>query len=190
MGSLTKDYSEINVIVWSNYYRSVLADYSGLKDEYPFSHLFIPPTSKPGFASISVIAVNNTIIKAVEGGPKDFLGEYSKLIYLEIPLDYQQRGCKVFGCGWVDCRRLRKEDLHFFKSKGNKFGYQMCVGVPESFSSMKNVLLEVVKTADNMLVAYERVQRDPSKRLILNAYAHGDVGREAYQKDKKRYVSR
>ena len=72
----------------------------------------------------------------------------------------------------------------------NKFGYKMCVGTPEAFSSMKNVLLEAVKTADNMLVAYERVQSGTSDRVILNAYSHGDIGRKEYQNDRKRYVPR
>ena len=194
MGELTQDLEAIKKIVWQNYYSNVLSDYSGLKDVYPFSWLLIPPTVEPSLASVSVIAVNKSIIDSVGGKPEDFKGEYSKQIFIEIPLDYRGRGCYVFGGKWIDESKLPAKDVHLFHSNNrlveNRFGYQMCVGTPESFSSMKNVLLEAVKTADNMLVAYERVQSGVSDRVILNAYSHGDTGRKEYRNDRKRYIPR
>ena len=112
----------------------------------------------------------------------------------KIPLDYRSSGCLVYGGKWIDERKIPAKDMHLFHSNNrlveNRFGYKMCVGTPESFSFMKNVLLEAVKTADNMLVAYERVQSGTSDRVILNAYSHGDIGRKEYQNDRKRYVPR
>lgn len=116
------------------------------------------------------------------------------MIHLKITLDYRSSGCLVYGGKWIDERKIPAKDMHLFHSNNqlveNRFGYKMCVGTPESFSSMKNVLLEAVKTADNMLVAYERVQSGTSDRVILNAYSHGDIGRKEYQNDRKRYVPR
>lgn len=194
MGKLTPDFEKIKKTIWQNYCSMVLEDFSGLKQEYPFSHLLIPPTVEPTLASATVIAVNRVIVDAVDGKPEDFQDEFSKLIYIEIPLDYRKRGCQVYGGKWIDDSKIPAKDLHLFHSNNrlveNRYGYQMCVGTPESFSSMKNVLLEAVKTADNMLVAYERVQSGVSDRVILNAYSHGDTGRKEYQNDRKRYVPR
>ena len=194
MGKLTPDLENIRRIVWQNYCRMVLEDFSGLKEEYPFSTLLILPTAEPSLASASVIAVNRAIVEAVNGRPEDFQGEFSKLLHIEIPLDYRNSGCRVYGGKWIDDSKIPAKDVHLFHSNTriveNKYGYQMCVGTPESFSTMKNVLLESVKTADNMLVAYERVQCGLSDRVILNAYSHGESGKEEYRKDKKRYVPR
>ena len=194
MGNLTPELEKIRRTLWQNYCRMVLEDFSGLKKEYPFSYLLIQPTAEPSLALASVTAVNRNIIEAVNGRPEDFQGEFSKLIHLEIPLDSRSSGCLVYGGKWIDERKIPAKDMHLFHSNKqlveNRFGYKMCVGTPESFSSMKNVLLEAVKTADNMLVAYERVQSGTSDRVILNAYSHGDIGRKEYQNDRKRYVSR
>lgn len=176
------------------YYVSVKQDFEELKTEYPFAMLTIPPTVEPSLASITVIAVNNVIIDAVCGRPEDFIGEYSKKLRIEIPEDYKTVGCRVFGCGWFDESKFKNKDIHLYH-RGNKLienahGYEMCVGTPESFPMMKNVILEAVRTADNIMVAYERVQRGETDKVILNAYSHGDAGREEYRRDKKRYKSR
>lgn len=194
MGKLTPGWEELERITWQTYYSRVIEDYSGLKEMYPFSSLHILPTAKPSFATITVIAVNKTVIDAVNGNQEDFTGEYSKQLFLELPIDYRERGCKVYGGKWINKSKFSVKDIHLFHSNSqlieNKYGYQMCVGTPESFPFMKNVLLEAVKTAENMLVAYERVQCGLSDRVILNAYSHGEAGKEEYRKDKKRYVPR
>lgn len=192
MGRFIVDLDE-NVI-WPLYYKRVFQDYAELKTVYPFSYLLIPPTIKPSLASINVIAVCKDIIDAVDGRPDDFVSGYSKQIHINLPIGYWNNGCNVYGCKWIDESKFKASDIHLFHSGNklieNQFGYQMCVGTPASFKSMKNVLLEAVKTADNMLVAYERVQSGISDQVILNAYSHGDAGKEEYQNDRRRYVPR
>ena len=68
--------------------------------------------------------------------------------------------------------------------------YSLCVGLPESFPLMKNVILENVKTAENMLIAYERVMTGVSNTLELIAYSHGEHGSKEFQHNKLRYTSR
>ena len=176
------------------YYEMVFQDYAELKAAYPFSHLLVPPTVKPSLASVTVVAVSKAIIDAVDGRPEDFTGEYSKVIYIELPMGYWNKGCNVYGCKWFDGSKFRARDIHLFPTRDklieNRFGYQMCIGIPESFMSMNNVLLGAVKTADNMLVAYERVQSGISNQVILNAYTHGNAGKVEYQNDRRRYVAK
>ena len=190
MGRFTIDLEE--KVIWSLYYERVFKDYAELKAVYPFSYLLVLPTVKPSLASVTVIAVSKAIVEAVAGGPEDFTGEYSKEIHIELPMGYWIKGCNVYGCNWIDESKFKARDIHRFHSGNklieNRYGYQLCVGTPESFKSMKNVLLEAVKTADNTLVAYERVQSGISDQVILNAYSHGDAGKEEYQNDRRRYI--
>ena len=179
--------------IWSFYYDKVFRDFAELKAVYPFSYLLLPPTVKPSLVSVNVIAVCKDIVDAVDGQPNDFTGEYSKEIYIDLPMGYWNIGCNVYGCKWINKSKFKDKDIHLSHS-GNKliekrFGYQMCVGTPDSFKSLKNVLLEAVKTADNTLVAYERVQSGLSDQVIMNAYSHGDAGKEEYKNDRRRYVS-
>ena len=163
-----------------------------MKEQYPFCYLTIPPTFEPSQAEIRVVAVNIGLIEAVSGVESDFLGDYSKELHLIVPIDYKQRGCIVYGAEWVQIEKLPNEDVHFFHDNGKlirtKHGLQICVGTPESFPLMKNVILENVRTADNMLVAYERVMTGASEKLEMIAYAHGDKGRSQFQKNRNRYI--
>jgi len=52
---------------------------------------------------------------------------------------------------------------------------------------MENVILENIRTAEKMLMAYELYQTGETKSLELNAYSHGTKGINEYAKDKKRY---
>ena len=91
----------------------------------------------------------------------------------------------------MDARRFEKKDLHFYDDKlPNPHGYLMCVGLTESFPLMKNVILENVKTAENMLIAYERVMTGVSSKLELIAYSHGDAGKKQFRRNKARYTSK
>lgn len=194
MGRFDIELLEEKKIIWKIYYQKVFHDFVELKATYPFSWLLIPPTVEPSLASVRVIAVNSIIIDAVDGRPEDFIGEYSKEIYIDLPMDYWNEGCKVYGCKWIDESKFALKDVHLFHSGNNwvenKYGYQMCVGTPDSFRNMNNVLLEAVRTADNTLVAYERVQCGLSDRVILNAYSHGNAGKEEYLFDTTRYKPR
>ena len=161
---------------WKLYYNNVLSDFREMKVDYPFCYLTIPPTVKPSLAEIRVIAANKELIEAVGGVERDFLGNYSKELHLLIPVDYKDRGCIVYGAEWVKTDELHNEDIHFFYDNGKliktKYGLRICVGTPESFTLMKNVILENVRTADNMLIAY----------------AHGYEGRAQFQKNRNRYI--
>ncbi len=176
---------------WKSYYSNIEMDYKELKIYYPFCNLLIPPTVKPEHATIRVVAANSGLIRQANAIETDFLGEYSRELLVEVPIDYRESGCKVFGANWVDISRLEQKDIHFYaNSKKPPYGFELCVGIPESFPLMKNVILENIRTAENMLIAYERVMTGTSKKLELIAYVHGDRGREQYQNQQKKYISK
>ena len=163
-----------------------------MREHYPFCYLTIPPTIKPSEAEVRVVAVNKGLIDMVSGVESDFLGDYSKELHLHVPVDYRNIGCTVYGAGWIKTEKLANEDIHFFHDEGRlirtRYGLQICVGTPESFSLMKNVILENVKTAENMLIAYERVMIGASEKPEMIAYSHGEKGRYQFQQNKKRYI--
>lgn len=179
---------------WNLYYEKVIADFRELKEIYPFSYLAILPTVHPELATIRVVAANRKLIDMVGAIESDFTGEYSRELHLVVPLQYRQNGCEVYGAGWVDVKRFENKDIHFFHDNGNliktRYGLKVCVGTPESFPLMKNVILENVRTAENMLIAYERVMTGASDHLELIAYAHGDDGRRQFQRNRSRYIPR
>jgi hypothetical protein len=109
-------------------------------------------------------------------------------------VEYREVGCNVYGAGWVDIGRFDENDIHFFADDGklipSKHGFHLCVGTPESFPMMQNVILENVRTADNMLVAYERVMVGASNKVELIAYAHGNEGRKQFSHNKSRFISK
>lgn len=175
-----------NDIYVRTYYKNVFTDYLELKRRYPFSQLFILPTIIPYEAKITVVAVEKDLIDAVNAVPYDFTEEYSKLIEVVVPYNYRQRGCNVYGGKWIDIKNLKIEEQHYFERlKDGRL--KLCIGVPVSFSEMKNVILECVRTADNYLVAYEKYQKGQSKTLELITYAHGSAGIRQYEKNRKRY---
>lgn len=169
---------------YSEYIIDVQRDFGELKKYYPYSYLTFPISSEPVEASIIVIAANNGIIQKLCGTKKDFLGEWSKELYIQIPFDYKMRGCDVYGGKWIDVTKLSDEDIHFYSEKNN-YGYKLCVGVPESFRYFPNVILENVITAEMLLIAYMKYLSGKSDRLELRAYSHGNKGREQYMHDKK-----
>ena len=164
-----------------------------MKIIYPFSYLTILPTVSPSIATIKVIAVTADLIAETYSIKSDYLGEYSKELHIDIPINYRKTGCVVYAGKWIDISKCKYEDIHLQQERGRyictRYGYSLCVGTPESFSNLENVLLENVRTADNMLVAYERIMRDEADRLELNAYAHGDAGRIQFKNSRKKYTS-
>ncbi len=184
--------TNVDIEVWREYYRDVLLDFNEAKHQYPFINLTILPTIKPQLATIRVVAVNKHLIDMVGGIESDFLGDYSKELYFVVPIDYKEAGCNVYGAKWVDVSKLQNKDIHFFHKDGRlirtKYGMQICVGTPESFSLMENVILENIRTAENMLIAYERVMSGASDKIEMIAYAHGETGRRQFLNNKKRYI--
>ena len=161
---------------------------------YPFSYITILPTVTPSLATIRVVAVTASLISETYSIESDYLGEYTKELHIDVPVNYREAGCIVYAGKWIDLNKCRYEDIHIQQHKGHyirtRYGYSLCVGTPESFSFMGNVILENVRTADNMLVAYERIMRGETDRLDLNAYAHGDAGRMRFNNNQKKYTSR
>ena len=171
-----------------NYYREVFEDIDEVKKQYPFTNVVLLPTVNPKEIELHVVAVNVEIINTTKAEVNDFLGEYSKEIRVVVPFDYKRSGCKVYGGQWIDLSKLRKKDLHFH-DVNEKGELLFCVGTPASFLLMDNVILENIRTAEKMLVAYERYMCSRTAKLELIAYSHGKEGIEEYEKDKKRYSS-
>ena len=177
---------------WNEYYKNVLADYRGMKKQYPFSYLTILPTVKPSLATMKVIAANKDLIELGNSREADFLGQYSRELFLIVPANYKQAGCSVYGAKWLDFEKFRQEDLHFYPDDNAQlkrlYGNKLCVGTPDSFPLMKNVILENVRTAENMLIAYEKIITGASDALELIAYAHGEDGRQQFRKNRTKYI--
>lgn len=173
---------------YKDYYKTVLRDFNELKEEYPFSELCIPPTCLPSLARIDVIAVDTDTIAITRGGIEDFVGRYNRKLRVEVPLDYQNKGCLVFGGKWIEKKLVKSQFWHFNGPDDNDGNHLFCVGVPASFISMDNVILECVRTADNMLTAYRKYMTGKSKTLELNAYSHGSKGEKEYEKERRRGI--
>lgn len=182
--------AEIDVYQYRHYRSHLLSDFHALLSQYPFSTITFLPTVDPSPAILKVIAVHKELIDEVMGTPSDFTGIYSKELFIEVPFDYQKTGCDLYGASWVDLHRIEEKDRHFFNNcRKTKHGFKLCVGVPESFPLMNNVVLENVKTAENMLIAYERIMCGETSVLEdIKTYSHGRVGRWEFKKDKKRHV--
>lgn len=168
------------------YYKTVKADFKELKAQYPFSEYTILPTVEPQPITMKIIAADKNLIESSGACEVDFLGEYSKLLEVLVPFDYKTSGCKVFGGRWIDTEII-PESHHHFNGKNKDGSYLLCVGVPESFPNLKNVVLENVRTADRMLVAYELFQRGITDCVEILEYSHGEKGRKEYKNESKKY---
>lgn len=168
-----------------NYYENVVKDIEEAKKFYPFIHVTCLPTTIPREITLKVIVASAELIKITAGCETDFLGPYTKEVFVRIPYNYKYEGCIIEGAPWINTEKICPEDRHFYK--GEYFGFRFCLGVPESFAKLENVLLENLKTVDNMMVAYERLLRGADCSLSLKAYSHGKGGIAEYRSDRKRY---
>lgn len=175
-------------INYEEYYRSVISDFKELKENYPYCSLFMAPTTVPSFARVSVIAANKYLVQECEATKNDFEGSFSKKLEIIIPFDYKTRGCEVYGGNWIKVDKIPYKDRHFFEKKDELL--KLCVGVPQSFSKLKNVLLENVRTAENMLIAYESYLRNYTDSIELIAYSHGEEGKNEYDRKRKKFRSK
>lgn len=172
---------------YRQYYEDIKKDFNQLKEYYPFSKICIIPTVKPSPVEIEIVAASRELVKEMEAKETDFTGEYSRRLKVVVPFDYKKRGCNVYGGAWLDAKRIKESDQHFYTTEKKNGMPLLCVGVPSSFAEMKNVLLENVRTADEMLNAYELLLCGKTQRLILKAYAHGYDGERQYETDRKKY---
>jgi len=169
---------------YKDYYEAVYKDFFQMREKYPFSKILTPPTSERKEIQLDVVAVSEEMINDTCGKVDDFTGLYSKRIRIEVPFNYREVGCRVFGGEWINKNQIPEKDWHFngIDAFGNLL---LCVGVPASFKEMNNVILECVKTVDNMLDAYKLYQQGKTARVELNAYSHGKRGEKEYEKEQK-----
>ncbi|HJI74579.1 MAG TPA: hypothetical protein OIM03_09985 [Veillonellaceae bacterium] len=173
---------------FNEYYRAVVSDINELKEQYPFTKRILLPTKSASPIELDITAVRADVINQTGANEVDFLGRYSRRLHVIIPYDYHKKGCLVYGGKWIDRKKIPDKDQHF-NGVSQDGSLLLCVGVPESFSQFKNVILECVKTADNMLTAYEKYQCGQSESLELISYAHGERGINEYRKEKKRHTT-
>ena len=173
------------------YYDGVKKDFAEVKEEYPFCYLSILPTIEPARARIYVVAANRNLISACHAVKEDFTENYSKELWISIPADYKEKGCKVYGGNWIDAKRIPEEHRHFYLAQGEykNYGYEFCVGVPASFQSLKNVILENIRTAEHLMIAYENYLCGNTDTIVIESYSHGDKGIQEYGRNRKRYKS-
>lgn len=161
-------------------------DFEDMRHEFPYAEFRVPPAVPPR-AEIDVVAASADLINTLRATREDFVGEYSRELNVIARPHYQTLGCEVYGADWIDLGAIDEQDWHFFDGcRVTERGYRLCVGVPQSFAQMDNVILESVRTAAHMLIAYERVMRGESRRLELFAYPHGPAGVAAYRRDVRR----
>lgn len=172
---------------YSEYYRNVQHDILELKQEYPFTKMVIIPLVNPGAVELNVIAVNKTLISEFNAQENDLKGEYSKEIKVVIPYDYKDNGCKIYGASWIELEKIPQKNHHFNGEDKENGNYLFCVGVPQSFRNLKNVILENVRTAERMMIAYENFQRGITTKVELIEYSHGEEGKNEYNRNRKRY---
>ena len=168
------------------YVEDVFADIQQARKKYPFIEATLLPTVDPTPIQLRVVAVNKSLLEQTNATCEDFVGPYSKELEIIVPFDYKNAGCKVYGGKWIDTIMVKEEYQHF-NGKRKDSCYLFCVGVPESFPQMENVILENIKTAEKILIAYELYQTGETKILELNAYSHGTKGINEYIEDKKKY---
>ena len=173
----------------NDYYHKVLGNIQELRSVYPFTTFTSLPTVQIQPITIHVIAADNNLIQKTCAKREDFVQEYSKELEVVVPFEYETVGCEVYGGSWIDLDKTPLEYQHFHKrlSDGR---LSFCVGVPESFRKMHNVILECVRTADRMMKAYELFQSGQTKNLELISYAHGQEGIDEYRGKKKKYQSK
>lgn len=168
------------------YFKNAFEDIHRTKEIYPFIEITSPPTVVPVPIQLKVVAVNAEFLETNRASREDFTGTFSRELEIIIPFNYREAGCKVYGGKWIDTKIIKSQYQHF-NDKREDGSYLFCVGVPESFPQMENVILENIRTAENMLIAYEMYQTGQTKTLELKAYSHGNKGIDEYRKDRKKY---
>ena len=172
-----------------DYYTDVKRDFSEVKEEYPFSYLTILPTIEPKIAIIHAVAAHRDLIESCHAVEEDLKGHYSKELLISIPVDYMKKGCNVYGGAWIDLNQIPYKHRHVHPVSGEykKYGYEFCVGVPDSFLEMSNVILENIRTAEHLLISYENYLCGNTKTIEIVEYSHGDKGIREYANEQNNY---
>ena len=168
------------------YFENVSNDLIAVKAYYPFTQIIAYPFSNPGEIELKVVAVNKNILHNINGKKEDFTNKYSKELKVIIPYNYKSTGCKIFGGKWFDETIIPSKERHFY-SKLPDGDFELCIGVPQSFANMENPILEAIKTAENIMLAYEFFQKGISTKINLYSFSHGGKGIEQFKKEKIKY---
>lgn len=177
----------ISVTEYRKYEQQVYADLHELVSVFPFTRIVYQPFSVPHEIVLQIVAVENVLINHTHAKENDFLGPHSFEVHLLIPYNYREAGCKVFCHRWEDIEKVPPEDLHFHHFDKRNDHLQLCVGVPDSFRKMRNVILESSRTASKILQAYHLFLSGVTASVELLAYSHGYKGLEEYVQNKKRF---
>lgn len=168
------------------FFHQIERDISEASHYYPWltcQHVRSPSAKDMTAAVISVIAVNKDIINQTECSKEDCISEYSHQIILYADENYQTNGCTVFGGQWIKPKLIPFEEQHWYKNMALKDGTKcLCIGIPQSFADQRNVILESIKTAENLLTYYQILQEGKTPPAKLIQYSHGDLGIYEYRK--------
>lgn len=162
------------------YFYAVNRDINEALKYYPWINEIYIPTIIPTTKIYEAIVVNKKIIDLTRAEREDFTKDYSKKVYIIVPPKYPYQHCLIFGGRWIKEYKLQVKDIHFEElfDKIKLF----CVGVPKSVLNFSNIILDNLKTIENMLICYELYQKGKSNKLELLAYSHGIEGELEYER--------
>lgn len=186
-GEMGFNLSKFNIDSISEEYKNdVLKDYEELIKIYPLFSFFRPPLSYNHYYCLKGYLIDKKEIDDLNI-TNEHLPEYDKKVYVVIPPNYKDVGCYVYDRFSFDVNIIPEEDRHMYDDDSIK-GYScLCVGVPNSFKQMKNVILEAIKTSSNIVKAYMSYINKLSDKIELLAYSHGDKGKKEYESNKEKY---
>ena len=175
---------QCSIITNEQYYDKVDKDINEASKYYPWINEVYIPTVKPISKIYEIIVVNKNFIDDSVSIKDDFINEYSKKVIVIVPNNYPNTHCLVYGGNWIDIEKVSYDDRHFYPQECglNLF----CVGVPKSVNDYSNIILENLKTVENMLNAYELYQKGETNTLELLSYSHGKEGEREYGKQKRK----
>lgn len=104
-------------------------------------------------------------------------------IYCIIPHDYRLIGCLVYDSNrYINWEKLPQEHRHINR-KSDTFGNLLCTHLYIEAKDMKNPILENLKTAHDLLKAYNHYLI--TKDWTLNEYKHGKEGEKEYYEKRR-----
>lgn len=179
---------ECSVISNKEYYAKVNEDMVEASIHYPWINEVYIPKVKPISKVYEVIVVNKEFIDNTLSIKDDFIYEYLKKVTVIVPTNYPNNHCLIYGGEWIDVKKMSYANRHFYPHKSglNLF----CVGVPKSINDYSNIILENLRTVENMLNAYELYQKGEINTLELIAYSHGKEGEKEYERKKRIHKNR
>ena len=140
----------------------------------------IPLYDYPLF-TLSGIAIPETYFKRYALNYDDISFNTDKMlkVFVEVPLNYLDVGCKVYDSSKViDWDKIPHQHRHYNGS--SHYGNELCTHLPEESRDMENPILENIKTAYSLFLESENYLSTGNWRL--KEYSHGDKGKKEYEK--------